>query len=288
MLSKGKIYLLSLCAIVLLVLANSLYIVSQAEQVIVLQFGEPMRDVQEPGLKMKVPFVQNLVYYDKRLLKLDPPSQSVVLSDKKRLEVDSFTRYKIVDPLQFYKTVRTELQARSKLEEIVNSSMRRVLGKIALMDLLSSKRTQIMKDISEAVKVDAKEIGVDVADVRIKRADLPVDVLQAINERMKAERQRDAKEARAKGQQEAQRIMAEADKEKVIIITEAQKNADILRGQGDNEAISIMTKAANTDPKFYSFYRSLEAYKEALAKEDTQLVLSPDAEFFEYFSKSLN
>lgn len=286
LLSKGKIYLLVICAMVVLVAVNSLYIVSQAEQVIVLQFGEPMREVSEPGLKVKVPFIQNLVRYDKRLLRLDPPAQSVVLKDKKRLEVDSFTRYQIVDPLKFYKTVKTEYRATSKLEEIVNSSLRKVLGRIALVDLLSVKRNQIMKDISESVQIDANEIGVRVADVRIRRADLPVDVLQAINERMKAERQRDAKESRAKGQQLAQQIRAEADKEKVIIVTEAEKKSEILRGEGDKLAISILTKAANNDAQFYAFYRSLEAYKRAIGENST-LVLSPESEFFEHFQKSL-
>ena len=156
---------------VLFVLLNCVYIVNQAEQAIVLQFGEPVRLVKEPGLKFKIPFIQNIVFYDTRLLDLDPPAQEVVLNDKKRLDVDSFTRYKIVDPLKFYKTVRTELQAQSKLAEIVNSSVRKILGRITLQELLSQQRTKIMNDISSAVKIDAEQIGVSVADVRIRRAD---------------------------------------------------------------------------------------------------------------------
>ena len=252
-----------------------------------LQFGEPMREIKTPGLKFKVPFIQKVVVYDNRLLNLDPPAQEVVLNDKKRLDVDSFTRYRIVNPLKFYQTVRTEIQARSKLEEIVNSSVRKVLGRITLQELLSQKRTQIMADISKAVKVDAEQIGVNVADVRIRRADLPVEVLQAINARMKTERERDAKEFRATGQQEAQKIRAAAEKEQAVIIADAEKQAQIIRGEGDKQAIEIWNKAAGVDTMFFAFYRSLEAYKNALGgKSGTSMVLSPDNEFFDYFKQT--
>lgn len=284
---KMKIALGVVAAAVLLVAINSVYVVRQTEQAIVLQFGNPVRVVKDAGLKFKIPFIQNVVFYDNRLLNLDPPAQEVVLNDKKRLDVDSFTRYRIIDPLRFYKTVRTEAQARSKLEEIVNSSLRKVLGRITLPQLLSQKRTQIMSDISKAVKVDAEQIGVSVADVRIRRADLPVEVLQAINARMKAERERDAKEFRATGQQEAQKIRATAEKDKAVIIAEAEKKAQIIRGQGDKTAISIWNNAAGVDPEFYAFYRSLEAYKKALSSEDTSLVLTPDSEFFDFFGKTI-
>lgn len=284
---KIKIAIVVVVAAIVFVLANSLYIVKQTEQAIVLQFGEPVRVVKEAGLRAKIPFIQKVVFYDNRLLNLDPPAQEVVLNDKKRLDVDSFTRYKIVDPLRFYKTVRTEYQARSKLEEIVNSSVRKILGRITLQELLSQKRTKIMSDISSAVKIDAEQIGVSVADVRIRRADLPLEVLQAINARMKAERERDAKEFRATGQQEAQKIRATAEKEKAVIIAEAEKKAQIIRGQGDQEAVAIWNNAAGTDPKFFAFYRSLEAYNKSLTnKEDTSMVLAPDSEFFEFFNKT--
>ncbi|MBQ8465980.1 MAG: protease modulator HflC [Alphaproteobacteria bacterium] len=282
-------YYLAACGIaVLFVLANAIYIVNQAEQAIVLQFGEPIRVVKEPGLKFKIPFIQNVVFYDMRLLNLDPPAQEVVLNDKKRLDVDSFTRYRIINPLRFYQTVRTEDQAQSKLAEIVNSSVRKILGRITLQELLSEKRNQIMRDISKAVKIDAEQIGVNVADVRIRRADLPLEVLQAINARMKTERERDAKEFRARGQQEAQQIRAAAEKEKTIIIAEAEKQAQITRGEGDKEAIKIWNDAANQDKEFFAFYRSLEAYKNSLSNGEASLVLSPDSEFFKYFRKSLN
>ena len=223
-----------------------------------------------------------------RLLNLEPPAQEVVLNDKKRLDVDNFTRYRIVDPLKFYQTVRNEVQARSKLEEIVNSSVRKVLGRSTLQELLSGRRTQIMADISNAVKIDAEQIGVSVADVRIRRADLPIEVLQAINARMKTEREREAKEFRATGQQEAQKIRATAEKEKTVIIAEAEKQAQIIRGQGDQQAVAIWNKAAGVDPQFYAFYRSLEAYKNSMASGDgTSMVLAPDSEFFEFFGKTV-
>ena len=189
--------------------------------------------------------------------------------------------------MKFYQTVRYEYQAESKLKEIVNSSVRKILGRITLQDLLSKQRTKIMADISEAVKSDAQMIGVSVADVRIRRADLPIEVLQAINARMKTERERDAKEFRAEGQQQAQQIRATADKESTIIKAEAAKNAQIIRGQGDQEAIDIWNKAVGNDINFYAFYRTMEAYRNSLANGDTSMVLSPESEFFKYFSKPL-
>lgn len=288
---NNKIGILQSVAIVvgalLILLFSSAYIVYQPEQAIVLQFGEPIRVINEAGLKFKVPFVQNVVFYDLRLLNLDPPAQEVVLNDKKRLDVDSFTRYRIINPLQFYQTVRTEEQARSKLAEIVNSSLRKVLGRVTLTELLSQQRTQIMADISAIVKKDAEAIGVSVADVRIRRADLPREVMQAINDRMKTERQRDAKEFRAKGQQQAQNIRATADKEATIIVAEAEKNAQIKRGEGDKQAVELWNKIVGQDVDFYDFYRSLDAYKKSLSNDETSLVLSPDSDFFKYFNKSM-
>lgn len=273
--------------VALAIIWSSTYIVYQPEQAIVLQFGEPVRWVKEPGLKFKIPLIQNVVFYDTRLLNLDPPAQEVVLNDKKRLDVDSFTRYQIVDPLKFYQTVKTETQARSKLEEIVNSSLRKVLGRVTLTELLSQQRTQIMADISKTVKKDAEAIGVSVADVRIRRADLPIEVMQAINERMKTERQRDAKEFRAKGQQKAQNIRATADKEAAIIVAEAEKQSQILRGEGDKESVAIWNKTVGQDVEFYEFYRSLEAYRKSLGDAETSFVLSPDSQFFKYFNATM-
>ncbi len=286
--NKLSSILLAVAVVVIGLVFEGMFIINQTEQAIVLQFGEPIREIKTPGLKFKIPFIQRVVIYENRLLNLDPPDQEVVLNDKKRLDVDSFTRYRIVDPLKFYQTVRTEAQAQSKLEEIVNSSVRKVLGRITLQELLSQKRTKIMADISQAVKDDAKQIGVSVADVRIRRADLPLEVLQAINARMQTERQRDAKEFRATGQQEAQKIRAAAEKEQAVIIADAEKKAQIIRGEGDRQAIEIWNRAAEADLEFFAFYRSLEAYKKSLnsAGGETSMVLSPDSEFFTYFNRT--
>ena len=258
----------------------------QPEQAIVLQFGDPVRLVQDPGLKFKLPFIQNVVFYDKRLLNLEPPAQEVVLKDKKRLDVDTFSRYRITEPLTFYKTVRNEYQAQNRLQEIVNSSARNVLATVTLLELLSEKRNEIMKRISQAVKVDAAQIGVEVADVRIRRADLPIQVSQAINDRMKTERIREAKGYRADGEKKAQEIMATADKQATITVADAEKEAQKIKGEGDKQATEIWNKATNIDPEFYAFYRSLEAYRNSF-DEETSVVLAPEGEFFNYFGKSL-
>ena len=284
---KKNLHLILVGAAVLLVLASqSLYIVQQPEQAIVLQFGNPVRLIQEPGLKIKMPFIQNVVFYDKRLLNLEPPAQEVVLKDKKRLDVDTFSRYRIVEPLTFYKTVRNEYQAQNRLQEIVNSSARNVLATFTLKELLSEKRTEIMKQISDAVKADAAQLGVEVADVRIRRADLPVQVSQAINDRMKTERIREAKGYRADGEKTAQEIRATADKQATITVATAEKEAQQIKGEGDKQATEIWNKATGVDPEFYAFYRSLEAYRNSF-DEETSLVLAPEGEFFSYFGKSL-
>ena len=284
---KKNLHLILVGAAVLLVLASqSLYIVQQPEQAIVLQFGNPVRLIQEPGLKIKMPFIQNVVFYDKRLLNLEPPAQEVVLKDKKRLDVDTFSKYRIVEPLTFYKTVRNEYQAQNRLQEIVNSSARNVLATFTLKELLSEKRTEIMKQISDAVKADAAQLGVEVADVRIRRADLPVQVSQAINDRMKTERIREAKGYRADGEKTAQEIRATADKQATITVATAEKEAQQIKGEGDKKATEIWNKATGVDPEFYAFYRSLEAYRNSF-DEETSLVLAPEGEFFNYFGKSL-
>ena len=284
---KKNLHLILVGAAVLLVLASqSLYIVQQPEQAIVLQFGNPVRLIQEPGLKIKMPFIQNVVFYDRRLLNLEPPAQEVVLKDKKRLDVDTFSRYRIVEPLTFYKTVRNEYQAQNRLQEIVNSSARNVLATFTLKELLSEKRTEIMKQISDAVKADAAQLGVEVADVRIRRADLRVQVSQAINDRMKTERIREAKGYRADGEKTAQEIRATADKQATITVATAEKEAQQIKGEGDKKATEIWNKATGVDPEFYAFYRSLEAYRKSF-DEETSLVLAPEGEFFSYFGKSL-
>ncbi len=284
---KKNLNLIIFSVVFILILAmQSFYIVQQAEQAIVLQFGNPVRVIKDAGLKIKAPFIQNVVFYDKRLLNLDPPAQEVVLKDKKRLDVDTFSRYRIVEPLTFYKTVRNEYQAQNRLKEIVNSSARNVLATVTLHELLSEERTDIMKRISEAVKADAAQIGVYVANVRIRRADLPIGISKAINERMKTERIREAKGYRADGEKAAQEIRAKADREATITVATAEKEAQKIKGEGDKKATEIWNKATSIDPNFYSFYRSLEAYRNSF-DGDTSLVLAPEGEFFDYFAKSL-
>lgn len=283
---KNLQYILIGAALVLVIAAQAFYIVRQPEQAIVLQFGDPVRLVQEPGLKIKVPFIQNVVFYDKRLLNLEPPAQEVVLKDKKRLDVDTFSRYRITEPLTFYKTVRTEYQAQNRLQEIVNSSARNVLATVTLKELLSEKRNEIMKRISQAVKADVSQLGVEVADVRIRRADLPVQVSQAINDRMKTERIREAKGYRADGEKAAQEIRATADKQATITVANAEKEAQKIKGEGDKKATEIWNNATGADPEFYSFYRSLEAYRNSF-DDETSIVIAPEGEFFKYFGKSL-
>ncbi len=273
-------------AVSVILATQAFYIVKQPEQAIVLQFGDPVRLVQTPGLKIKVPFIQNVVFYDRRLLNLEPPAQEVVLKDKKRLDVDTFSRYRIIEPLTFYKTVRSEYQAMNRLQEIVNSSARNVLATVTLKELLSEQRTEIMKRISEAVKADAAQIGVEIADVRIRRADLPIQVSQAINDRMKTERIREAKGYRADGEKAAQEIRATADKQATITVATAEKDAQKIKGEGDKKATEIWNNATNADPGFYAFYRSMEAYRNSF-DEDTSLILAPEGEFFNYFAKSI-
>lgn len=283
---KNLSFILIGAAFLLVIAAQSFYIVQQPEQAIVLQFGHPVRLVQEPGLKIKLPFIQNVVFYDKRLLNLEPPAQEVVLKDKKRLDVDTFSRYRITKPLTFYKTVRNEYQAQNRLQEIVNSSARNVLATVTLKELLSEKRTEIMQRISEAVKADAAQLGVEVADVRIRRADLPIQVSQAINDRMKTERIREAKGYRADGEKKAQEIRATADKQATITVATAEMEAQKIKGEGDKKATEIWNNATKVDPEFYAFYRSLEAYRNSFDSE-TSVIIAPEGEFFNYFSQSL-
>ncbi len=266
---------------------SSLFIVTQGEQALVLRFGAvayPDHPVFGPGLHVKKPLIEDVVRYDARVLDLDPPAEQIILADQKRIEVDSYIRFKIVDPLLFYQAVRTEDAARSRLREIVNNSTRRVLGNVMLPSVLSAERESIMHDIQTQVAEVAKALGVDVVDVRIRRADLPLETSQAIYRRMESERQREAAEARAQGAERAQEIRAAAERERTVILAEAQRQAQILRGQGDAEANRTYAEAYSADPQFFAFYRSLHAYQQALTDQSTTYVLSPDSDFFKYFA----
>lgn len=285
----------AICVVAILVLSQGLFVVRQTNQAMVLQFGKPIKQIQEPGLKFKLPFIQNVVFFEKRLLDLDPPVEQVTLgTKKKRLDVDSFTRFRIVDPLAYYKAIigntgiynsaLAERELKKLLNPIVNSTVREVLGRYGLSELLSEKRVEIMAEIRDKVKQEGKKFGIDVVDVRIKRADLPKETSGPIYNRMRSERIREAKEIRAQGSEVAEKIKSNAERERTVIIAEAQKEAQVIRGEGDKEAARIWADAANKDAEFYDFYRSLQAYKASMAKEDTSLVLSPDSEFFKFLN----
>ena len=265
----------------LILLYDSLFIVHQTSQAIVMQFGDPRRVLKEAGLHFKIPLLQDVVFYDKRVLDLDPPVERVILADQKRIEVNTFTRFRIADPLNFYKTVSSETQARSRLGAIVISTMRRVLGNVTLPTLLSAERDSIMNQIRERVNDEAQALGVDVTDVRIRRADLPDETSQAIYARMKSEREREAREARAQGQELAQQIRSRADRERVVLLAEAQKKSQVLRGEGESEAFRIWAEANSRDVHFYDFYRALQFYRSSLG--NATWVLSPSSHLLRYF-----
>ena len=265
---------------------NSLFTMNERQQGLVLQFGEPKRVIQSSGLHFKLPLIQNVVRYDIRILEYDLPIEEVIAVDKKRMLIDSFTRFKITDPLEFYKTVGTESSVRNRLNSNVISSLRRVVGRVTLEELLSEERSDIMENIKVEVNNEASRFGIEVVDVRIRRADLPEANSQAIYERMISERVREAKEFRAKGSEVAQKIRAEADKEKTVILAEAAKKGEILRGEGESDAVNIYANAFEQDPDFYSFYRSMQAYGKVLGEDGTTMILSPDSEFLEFFNNS--
>ena len=268
---------------IFIIASGSLFTVHQVNQALVLQFGEPRQVVTEPGLHVKLPFVQDVIYFDRRVLEFDAPKEEIIASDQKRLVVDAFARYKITDPLLFFQTVNNEAVVRTRLAAIINASIRQALGGVPLEHIISGERASLMTQIRDIVNAEAKDFGIDIIDVRIKRADLPEANSEAVYQRMQTEREREAKELRAQGAEEAQKIRAVADRDKVVIIAEAQKQSQITRGEGDGEAIRIFADAFGKDLEFFAFYRSMEAYKNALGQGDTTMVLSPDSEFFRFF-----
>jgi len=279
--------ILALFGVVVLVIgfaaSGAFYTVPQTQQALVLQFGEIVKTVTEPGLKFKTPFVQNVIYLDNRILAFDAPAEEIIASDQKRLVVDSFIRFKIADAKLFYKAVQTERIARSRLGTILNSSVRRVLGGVPLSAVLTGERAELMIQIRDFVNEQATGLGIEVVDVRIKRADLPEATNQSIYARMNTERQREAREFRAQGAELSQRIKSRADREKTVLIAEAERQAQITRGQGDGLAVKIFADAYGRDVEFFTFYRSMQAYLKTLGGDETTMVLSPDSEFFRYF-----
>ena len=261
----------------------SIFIVKEINQAIVLQFGDPKKIILKPGINFKLPFIQNVVYLDKRILNLDTPPEEVIASDQKRLIVDAFARFQIVDPLKFYISVGNERVARSRLSTIINSRIRNVLGQQELQTLLSQDRTKQMSLIQEGVNNEAENFGIKIVDVRIKRADLPQANSDAIYRRMQTEREREAKEFRAKGAEMAVTITSTADKEVTVILADAEKKSQIMKGEGDGKRNKIFADAFGQDPQFFAFYRAMQAYEKALIGGETPLILSPDSEFFKFF-----
>ena len=265
---------------------QSIFIVQEINQAIVLQFGDPKKIVTKSGLNFKLPFIQNVAYLDKRVLNLDNPPEEVIAADQKRLIVDAIARFKIIDPLKFYISVGNERVARQRLATIINSRIRGVLGKQDLATLLSKDRAKQMSIIQNDVNTEAKNFGIEIVDVRIKRADLPQANSEAIYARMQTERQREAKEFRAQGAEIATRITSTADKEVTVILANAKKKSEIMKGEGDGQRNSIFASAFGKDPSFFSFYRAMQSYEKALIGGDTSLILSPDSDFFKFFGKS--
>ena len=278
-----KKFLIPIVIVLGVAVFQSVFIVQEINQAIVLQFGDPKKIITKSGLNFKLPFIQNVAYLDKRVLNLDNPPEEVIAADQKRLIVDAFARFKIVDPLKFYISVGNERVARSRLSTIINSRIRNVLGQQELQTLLSKDRTKQMTLIQEGVNTEAENFGIKIVDVRIKRADLPQANSEAIYRRMQTEREREAKEFRAKGAEMAVTITSTADKEVTVILADAQKKSEIMKGEGDGKRNNIFANAFGQDPEFFAFYRAMQAYEKALIGGETSLILSPDSEFFKFF-----
>ena len=281
----GK-FLLPIIIVIGFVAYLSFFTVKEINQAIVLQFGNPKQVIAEPGLQIKIPFIQNVVFLDRRILSLDPQPEEVIASDQKRLIVDAYARFKIIDPLKFYISVGNERVARSRLATIINSRLRSVLGKQSLATLLSEERSGQMAIIQEGVNVEAEKFGITIIDVRIKRADLPQANSEAIYKRMQTEREREAKEFRARGAEMAITITSTADRKVTVILANAEKQSEIMKGEGDGIRNKIFADAYGQDPEFFSFYRAMQAYETALIGGDTTLILSPDSDFFKFFGNS--
>ncbi|HEY9212858.1 MAG TPA: protease modulator HflC [Ancylobacter sp.] len=271
-------------AVVLVALYSSLFTVYQTQQALVLRFGEPIRVIEQPGLNAKIPLVDSVILLDNRILDLENPSQEVIASDQKRLVVDAFARYRIINPLKFYQSVGTIEGANSRLATILNSALRRVLGESTFIQVVRDERENLMARIRDQVNREASNFGISVLDVRIRRADLPEANSQAVFQRMQTERQREASEIRAQGAEQAQTIRARADRDSTIIVAEATATGDKLRGEGEAERNGIFAQAYGQDRGFFDFYRSMQAYEASMKGTDTRMLLSPDSNFFRFFN----
>lgn len=283
--SSLQIKISTVIFVVLLLVFNTFFVVDQRKQALVLQFGKVIKTINKAGISYKIPLVQNAIFFDKRIIDLALPEQEVIASDQKRLLINAFAKYKIIDPVKFYTTVVNNQGLANKLAGILDSSLRQVIGEIPLNELLTENRGNIMKDIKDVVSDSSEIFGIEIVDVRIMRTDLPKENSDAIYARMQTEREKEAKEIRAKGAQEAQKIKAEADKQKTIIEAEAKKDADIVRGEAEAEANKIYANSFGKDPEFADFYRSMQAYQKSLLNDNnkTKMIISPDGEFFKYF-----
>ena len=284
--SKSTVLILGLAIFLVIVVYNSIFFVEQRIQTLVLQFGEPVKVIQEPGLNFKIPLAQNIVKFDKRILLFDNSAEEIIASDKKRLIVDAFVRYKIVDPLKFFQTVRNERALNNRLGSVVNNSLRAVLGRVPLKAVISDRRELLMQEVSSLVAERATQFGISIQEVRIKKADLPSENSEAIYRRMQTERQQEAAQIRAVGEEKSRIIKAQAEKNKTVILAEAERDGQILRGEGDAKKNKILGEAFSKDPNFFAFYRAMQAYSKALTEGDTTMVLSPKSEFFEFFGNA--
>ena len=286
--SRLNIILLIIIAAIAATASSALFIVNETQQALVIQFGEPKRTVDQPGLKFKLPFIQDVIFFEKRVLSFIPDEgEEAILKDQKRLKVDTYARFKIVDPLRFYQSVRNEIEARKQLDTIVDSALREELGLRGLKEILSEQRNSITKNIRDQVNIKARTLGMEIIDVQIRRADYPEVTSQAIFARMISERERIAREFRATGEEEAQKIRASAEKQRVVTVADGARQSQEIRCAGDAEAIRIYAESFGQDPEFFSFYRSMEAYKKSFNQDDT-MVINPTGDFFKFFELPSN
>jgi membrane protease subunit HflC len=262
---------------------SSIFVIRMGEQALVTQFGDPRREVKDPGLHFKLPFIQEVVYFDKRILDFDANAEEIPTSDQKQLVVDSFARYRIVEPLAFYQTVSNESNAQSQLNNIISSNLREIFGQSSLATLMTAKRAELLIAISKAVDTGSRHLGIEVVDVRIKRVDLPEENSQAIFRRMQTQREQEARQIRAEGDRDARRIRADADKQQRIIIADAKKTGEILRGEGDAGATKLYNDAYGRDRDFFDFFRSMQAMSKGLTGDSTRYVGPPKGDFYRFF-----
>ncbi len=278
----GVILIVAIAA--LIIVYTSLFQVYQTQQALVVRLGQVVRVVNEPGLNVKLPFIDNVISIDKRILDLEAPAQEVIASDQKRLVVDAFARYRIHDPLRFFQTLGSKVAADSQLAILLNSALRRVLGEATFIQVVRDERAELMARIRDLINHEAGNYGIEVVDARIRRADLPEQNSQAVYQRMQTARQREAAEYRAQGQQQAQEIRSKADREVTVLVADATAKSEKIRGEGDATRNQIFAEAFNQDPDFFAFYRSMQAYEVGLKANDTRMLLQPGSNFFRYFA----